>query len=193
MEASNVPVCRSCHNYMLKIDKRNPCPHCGNVEPLSKTRKISSVIPDDLQYDFDEDIADLANRTSSLTFDTLYGDLASHPKISRLLRDYSKPKDSQTKHISRNLPLEFLFPHLENLTLDPASLKVYFQLAVESQIIVTNARSFQEGMYRWSLILPDRLQEYGLTLDAWEKIRSIGDNDPIIQGELRKIMEAISE
>ena len=193
MEASDVPVCHSCHNYVLKLDEHNPCPHCGNVEPLSKTRRMSSVIPDDLQHDFKRDVTDLADRKSSLSFDTLYGDYASHPKISQLLRDYPKPKDPQTKPTSRNLPLEFLFPHLENLTLDPASLKVYFQLAVESQIIVTNARTFQEGMYHWSLILPDRLQEYGLTLDAWEEIQSIGDNDPIIQGELQKILKVISE
>jgi hypothetical protein len=64
---------------------------------------------------------------------------------------------------------------------------------VESKLIVTKATTFQEGMYHWSLLLPDRLQEYGLTLDAWEKIRSIGDNDPIIQGELQKIMNEITK
>jgi hypothetical protein len=191
LEALGMPVCRSCHNYVLKIDKRNPCPHCGNEEPLSKNRKMKSVIPDDLQYDFKEKISDLANRTSSLTFDTLYGDLASHPKISQLITDKPKLLDSQTKVVSQNLPLEFLFPHLENSTLDPASLKVYFQLAVEYQIIVKKAPTFQQGVYHWSLLLPDRLQEYGLTLDAWEKISSIGDNDPIIQGEVQKIIDAI--
>jgi hypothetical protein len=193
MEALEMPVCRSCHNYVLKIDKHNPCPHCGNEEPLVKNRKVKSVIPDDLQHNFSENVSDLANRRASLTFDTLYGDLASHPKISQLIGDYPRPKGSQSQPLSQNLPLEFLFPHLENTTLDPASLKVYFQLAVEYQLIVKKAPSFQEGMYHWSLLLPDRLQEYGLTLDAWEKISSIGDNDPIIQGELQKIMNAISK
>ena len=188
-----MPVCRSCHNYVLKIDRRNPCPHCGNEEPLTKNRKIKSVIPDDLQHNFKEDTSDLANRTVSLTFDTLYGDLASHPKISQLITDYPRPPNAVSKLVSQNLPLEFLFPNLENSTLDPASLKVYFQLAVEYQIIVKSASSFQEGMSHWSLLLPDRLQEYGLTLDAWERISSVGDNDPIIQGELQKIMDAVAQ
>ncbi len=177
----------------MKMDKSHPCPHCGNEEPLTKDREIKSVIPDDLMHNFGEDLTDLANRISSLSFEEMYGDFASLPKISNLIRKDLGAEKVQSRLVSQNLPLEFLFPHLENATLDPASLKVFFQLAIEYQIILKNASTFQEGMYRWSLLLPDRLQKFGLTLDAWDKISSVGDNDPIIQGELRKIMNMIND
>ena len=175
----------------MKLDENNPCPHCGHVEPLTKDREMKSVIPEELQYNFSNGIQDLANREASFTFDDLYGDIAANPKISQLVKEYPGAEKPETKTVSLNLPLEFLFPHLEHTTLDPASLKVYFQLAIEYQIILKNAKDYQEGAYRWNIILPDRLQEYGLTLDAWNKISSIGDNDPIIQGELKKILAAI--
>ena len=175
----------------MKIDKSHPCPHCGNEEPLTKDREIKSVIPDDLMYNFEGNVGDLANRTSSLSFEELYGDIATLPKISSLIEKLPGAEKFKSRLVSQNLPLEFLFPHLENATLDPASLKVYFQLAVEYQIILSNASTYQEGIYNWSLHLPDRLQEFGLTLDGWDKISSVGDNDPMIQSEFRKIMNAI--
>ena len=43
-------------------------------------------------------------------------------------------------------------------------------------------------MYRWSLLLPDRLQEYGLTNDVWERIADFGDKNPRMQEILRNLM-----
>ena len=102
----------------------------------------------------------------------------------------SKPESSPTP-ISQDVPLESLFPTLDDVSLDPASQKVYFQLSVEFQIILNKASNYRQGMYRWNLLLPDRLQEYGLTEEVWQMIAAQGDADEKIQEQLSKILRAI--
>jgi hypothetical protein len=99
--------------------------------------------------------------------------------------------ESSPTRISQDVPLESLFPTLENVSLDPASQKVYFQLSIEFQIILNKASNYRQGMFRWNLLLPDRLQEYGLTEEAWHIIAAQGDADERIQEHLNKILRAI--
>jgi len=67
--------------------------------------------------------------------------------------------------------------------------KVYLELSLEFQKVLDDAPSFQMGAYQWNQILPDRLQKYALTSEAWERISSIGDYDDEIQEELSKLIE----
>jgi hypothetical protein len=75
--------------------------------------------------------------------------------------------------------------------LTPTEKKVYLELSLEFQKVLDDAPSFQMGAYQWNQILPDRLQRYALTSEAWERISSIGDNNDEIQEELTKFIEEI--
>ncbi|MFX0051461.1 MAG: hypothetical protein ACFFAJ_17300 [Candidatus Hodarchaeota archaeon] len=75
------------------------------------------------------------------------------------------------------------------LFLTPTEKKVYLELSLEFQKVLDDAPSFQMGAYQWNQILPDRLQKYALTTEAWERISNIGDNSDEIQEELNKLIE----
>ncbi|MFX0170405.1 MAG: hypothetical protein ACFE9L_00640 [Candidatus Hodarchaeota archaeon] len=76
-----------------------------------------------------------------------------------------------------------------SLFLTPTEKKVYLELSLEFQKVLDDAPSFQMGAYQWNQILPDRLQKYALTIEAWERISNIGDNNDEIQEELNKLIE----
>ncbi len=54
-----------------------------------------------------------------------------------------------------------------------------------------DAPSFQMGAYQWNQILPELLQKYALTTDAWERISNIGDSNEEIQAQLNEMIEKI--
>ena len=163
---------------MGEIDEENPCTHCGNVASLTeRTEKdFKPIIPKDLQYDFKGGVGDRENKFI--------------PKTAQERYETRKSETAQ-KRVSQNIPLDSILPTIENAVLDPASLKVYFQLSIEYQIILDKASNYQEGAYSWNMILPDRLQSYGLTEDTWDKISSIGDNDKAIQKHLSQLLKKI--
>lgn len=167
----------------MKLDEDNPCPHCGSIETLSeRTEKdFKAVIPADLQYDWQKDITDDSNVYRVPTPQEMY----SPPK-----KRISVITPVQ-KRVSLDLPLNSILQTVDHPTLDPASQKVYYQLSVEFQIILDKAPNYREGVYRWNLMLSDRLQEYGLTQDAWNRISSIGDTDPKIQEQLNEILKRL--
>lgn len=95
--------------------------------------------------------------------------------------------------VSSQLPLEHIFPNpILSSPLTPTEQKVYLQLAIEFHIILSRAESYQDGVHRWSLILDDRLQGYGLTRDAWDKIAGQGDQDESLLLELHQLIQKIS-
>lgn len=183
MEATIIPVCKKCHNYVMKF----PCPHCGASESLIEREigEIKAIIPEELQFNWEDTVyrdksgkSIESNKRSVLPRDNFY-------QISQ--SDYGPLR------VSQQLPLESLFPPaLTDVPMTATEQKVYLQLSIEFQIILDGAKNYQDGMYRWSLLLPDRLQEYGLTTDVWERIANFGDNDPRMQDTLNKILSKIS-
>jgi hypothetical protein len=167
-----------------EIDKDNPCPHCGNTESLTERTDddFKPVIPEDLQYDFSKGGGNQNNRFIPMTPQEIYR--------TTNLTNVDIPRTAP-KRVSQDIPLESIIPTIENVSLDPASQKVYFQLSIEYQIILDKAPNYQEGVYRWNLLLPDRLQSYGLTEDAWHKISAIGDADDKIQEYLSHLLRRI--
>ncbi|MFX0086293.1 MAG: hypothetical protein ACFFAU_11475 [Candidatus Hodarchaeota archaeon] len=167
-----------------EIDKDNPCPHCGNTESLTERKEVDfkPVIPEDLQYDFKKGEEDLNNKFIPRTPKELYGTINYSPFVL--------PKPAP-KRVSQDIPLDSIIPTIDNVSLDPASQKVYFQLSIEYQIILDKAPNYQEGVYRWKLLLPDRLQSYGLTEDVWKRISAIGDLDDKIQEHLNYLLKKI--
>jgi len=164
---------------MGEIDEENPCPQCGEstASLTERTEKdFKPVIPKDLQYDFKGGVEIRENKFI--------------PKTAQERYETRKSETAQ-KRVSQNIPLDSILPTIENAVLDPASLKVYFQLSIEYQIILDKASNYQEGAYSWNMILPDRLQSYGLTEDTWDKISSIGDNDQAIQKHLSQLLKKI--
>ncbi|MFW9780138.1 MAG: hypothetical protein ACFFE8_14920 [Candidatus Heimdallarchaeota archaeon] len=158
-----------------------PCPHCGGTKTLTerKASEIKPVIPEDFQYDFEKGKSETAN---------VYSSSAGPKSISKQETDF------HLTPISLNVPfpLESIFPSIhEPIALDAASLKVYFQLALEFQIVLDEAANYREGVHRWQLLLPDRLQQYGLTEDAWERISRVGDSDDVIQNYLNKLIKRV--
>ena len=69
--------------------------------------------------------------------------------------------------------------------------KVYLQLSLEFRIILNKAPNYQDGMRNWILILQERLQSYGLTRENWDRISSIGDQDPALQKYLDQLIGKI--
>jgi hypothetical protein len=140
-----------------------PCPHCGGAETLTD-RKVTEIKPI-----IPEDIQ----------YDFKKGENDFRPTPVSL---------------DVTLPLESIFPEIsEPVGLDPASLKVYFQLSIEFQILLDKAPNYREGVYHWQLLLPDRLQEYGLTEDAWERISKVGDSDEVIQKHLNALIKQVHQ
>ncbi len=171
---------------MGEIDKDNPCPHCGITQSLTERTEedFKPVIPEELQYRFDREGKDPGNKFIPKTAQEIYRTTPEDKSSADL--DQSAPK-----RVSQDIPLDPILPTIENASLDPASQKVYYQLSIEYQIILDRAPNYQEGVYRWSLLLPDRLQNYGLTEDAWQNISSTGDSDPKIQEHLGLILRKI--
>jgi hypothetical protein len=60
---------------------------------------------------------------------------------------------------------------------------------LEFSLILDEAPSFQMGAYEWNLILPDRLQTFALTADAWERLSSLGDNNDELQNQLADLVD----
>ncbi|MFX0015276.1 MAG: hypothetical protein ACFFB2_09250 [Promethearchaeota archaeon] len=172
----------------MKLDEDNPCPHCGNIQTLTDRTddEFQPVIPQDLQFDFHKDIGDQTNIFRVPTHQEIYDKTSSKEGLP-----IPPPPTSSPTRVSQDIPLESIFPTLDNVSLDPASQKVYFQLSVEFQIILNNASNYRQGLFRWNLLLPDRLQEYGLTEEAWHKIAAKGDGDEKIQEQLNRLLRSL--
>ncbi|MFX0125370.1 MAG: hypothetical protein ACFFAE_17205 [Candidatus Hodarchaeota archaeon] len=97
----------------------------------------------------------------------------------------SEPKKSK-KHFL--VSLEFP-PPIENNELSPTEQRVYLQLSLEFHKTLDEAPSFQMGAYQWNQALPEILQRYALTPDAWERISEIGDQNEEIQAQLNDLLE----
>ncbi len=186
-----IPVCKKCHNYVMKLDEDNPCPHCGNMETLTDRLEedFRPVIPKDMQFDFHKEIGDDTNIYIAPTPQETYGTEGELPKPPEM----QETPDLAPKRVSQDIPLEDIFPIIENVSLDPASQKVYFQLSIEFQLILNKASNYRQGLFRWNLLLPERLQEYGLTEEAWQKIAAMGDGDEKIQEQLNRLLKSILE
>lgn len=47
-------------------------------------------------------------------------------------------------------------------------------------------------MYQWTnLLLPERLQSYGLTYESWERIAALGDKDVELKKQLEGLIKKI--
>ncbi len=86
--------------------------------------------------------------------------------------------------------MEFL-PHLKKSDLTPTEQKLYLHLSFEFQIELDSAPSFQVGAQEWYQKLPNKLQKYGLTVEEWERISTVGDNCDAIQGQLDELITKI--
>lgn len=94
--------------------------------------------------------------------------------------------------LNSQLPLENIFPQpIISSSLTPTEQKIYLQLTIEFQIILSKTFSYQEGLYRWSLLLDDRLQCYGLTRDAWKDIGDRGNQDKQLKTQLHTLFQKI--
>jgi len=196
----------------MKLDEDNPCPHCGNIETLTDRtdNDFKPVIPKNLQFDFKKGARAKDNIFIAPTPQEIYGegnfstnsDLPKPPQSEQsnsIPEGFPKPPPGQANgqpessptRLSQDVPLDSIFPTLDNVSLDPASQKVYFQLSIEFQIILNKASNYRQGLFRWNLLLPERLQEYGLTEEAWRKIAAQGDADEKIQEQLNRMLKSI--
>lgn len=113
-------------------------------------------------------------------------------ELKKLLKEPARERKN-TLQLSSQLPLETIFPRpILSSPLTPTEQKLYLQLAIEFQIILKTADSYQDGVYRWSLILDDRLQCYGLSREAWEQIAAQGDQDKPLQLQLHRLLQRIT-
>ncbi len=165
-----MPVCKKCHNYVTgKLEKGHPCPHCGNEDSLSDRTEgdYRSLFSNEIQQDYNPPPSNYSNQNTA-------------PQTKNSIRLYT------------DLPLEFLFPQgVSNSILPITEQKVYLQLSLEFRIILNKAPNYQDGMRNWILILQERLQSYGLTRENWDRISSIGDQDPALQEYLDQLIGTI--
>ncbi len=165
-----MPVCKKCHNYVTgKLEKGHPCPHCGNEDSLSDRTEgdYRSLFSNEIQQDYNPPPSNYSNQNTA-------------PQTKNSIRLYT------------DLPLEFLFPQgVSNSILPITEQKVYLQLSLEFRIILNKAPNYQDGMRNWILILQERLQSYGLTRENWDRISSIGDQDPALQKYLDQLIGKI--
>jgi hypothetical protein len=94
--------------------------------------------------------------------------------------------------VSSDVPLESIFPpSIPDASLPATEQKIYLQLSLEFRIILDRANNYQEGMQNWTMVLPDRLQTYGLNRETWDRIASLGDRDPQLQEQLKFLIRKI--
>lgn len=99
---------------------------------------------------------------------------------------------SRIKKINTDLSSLLEFPEpVKHIELTPTEQKVYLQLSLEFQKALDTAPSFQIGAYKWNQTLPELIQRYALTPDAWERISEIGDQNEEIQAQLNEMIEKI--
>ena len=177
----------------MNLDEDNPCPHCGNIQTLTDRTEddFKPIIPKDLQYDFRGEMGANSNIFIPPTPQEIHGNESGLPKPPGMDTDLPRPPQPAMKRISQDIPLDNIIPTIEDVSLDPASQKVYFQLSIEFQIILNKASNYRQGLFRWNLLLPDRLQEYGLTVEAWKGIAAQGDADERIQEQLNRLLRSI--
>ena len=120
-------------------------------------------------------------------------------KLNRTLKDLDELlmktsiQSQNSIQLTSHLPLEEILPQpIISSSLAPTEQKVYLQLAIEFQIILSKAFSYQGGLYLWSLLLDDRLQYYGLTRDAWDSIAIRGNQDKQLRRQLHTLIEKIT-
>ena len=125
--------------------------------------------------------------------------MSEKKKSNQTLKDlYELLIESSTQsqdliQLNSQLPLENIFPQpIISSSLTPTEQKIYLQLVIEFQIILSKTFSYQEGLYRWSLLLDDRLQCYGLTRDAWEDIADQGSQDKQLEVQLLHLFQKIT-
>ena len=152
-----------------KLEKGHPCPHCGNEDTLT----------------------DRSEKEYRSIFTTDISDTYSQPTNS--YSNFSDPSDSNSPiKLYTDLPLEFLFPQgTGNSQLPITEQKIYLQLSLEFRIILDKANNYQDGMKNWTVVLPERLQAYGLTREAWDRIASVADKDQGIQDYLKVLIRKI--
>ncbi|MFX1513531.1 MAG: hypothetical protein ACFFCQ_13180 [Promethearchaeota archaeon] len=187
-----IPVCKNCRNYIMKLDEDNPCPHCGNKLTLTDRNdgEIKPIIPEEFQADFTKPL-DLSERSLS-DIDPFYLQAQKQTQTPTQDYNYNEPICSTPLKLRQDLPLEAVLPpSLPDVPLTATEQKVYLQLSVEFHIIMDRAENYRTGLYNWNLILPERLQEYGLTNDAWERIAAIGDNDEKLQRQLNDLLQRL--
>ena len=100
-------------------------------------------------------------------------------------------KEIESKVEMRKIPIIKSFPvhiSIEKCELTPTEQRVYLQLSLEFSLILDEAPSFQMGAYEWNLILPERLQTFALTADAWERLSTIGDISEELQQQLADLV-----
>ena len=102
--------------------------------------------------------------------------------------------DSQTdsRPHMKKMPLITAFPPTVESELTPTEQRVYLQLSLEFSLVLDDAVSFQMGAYEWNLILPDRLQTFALSADAWERISALGDDCEELQNQLAELVTQYS-
>ncbi|NHJ01778.1 MAG: hypothetical protein EAX86_06515 [Candidatus Heimdallarchaeota archaeon] len=109
-----------------------------------------------------------------------------------MIEDKETEEDLNTIKLSYHLPLDFIFPKsLASSKLTSTEQKIYLQLAIEFDLILSKAISYQDGIYSFEQIINDRLQHYGLTRDAWDYIASHGDQDKQLQIQFHKLTKKI--
>ncbi|MHA1974587.1 MAG: hypothetical protein ACTSW1_16425 [Candidatus Hodarchaeales archaeon] len=95
-------------------------------------------------------------------------------------------------NIEERLPLEdIISKYVVDASLSATEQKIYYQLVIEFQIILSKSPSFQKALFTWDYLLDDRLQEYGLTRNVWDRIQIQAKKDPKIKAQYDKLVAKI--
>ena len=124
--------------------------------------------------------------------------LLKKKELNKTLKDLNEVLLKPSNHLQApiqlktQLPLEKILPQpIISSALTPTEQNIYLHLAIELQIIFSKASSYQEGLYRWSLLLDDRLLCYGLTRNAWDDIAKRGNQDKQLETQLHILFQKI--
>ena len=100
--------------------------------------------------------------------------------------------NSKPRKISFDIPSYIdLLPHLKKSDLTSTEQKLYLHLSFEFQLELDSAPTFQLGAQEWCQKLPNKLQKYGLNVEEWERISTVGDNCDAIQSQLDELLTKI--
>lgn len=72
-----------------------------------------------------------------------------------------------------------------------SEIKVWFMISLKYRKLLHESETYMEAMTKWQEILPEELSRYALTIDAWERISEICDNDDTLNALLDKVAEKL--
>ena len=108
------------------------------------------------------------------------------------MKDEKTSSDLKKMSLNISAILESL-PPIKKLDLTPTEQKIYLRLAIEFKRLADGSENYLIAANKWSQSLSQRLAQFGITTDEWDRISAIGDNSTEIQDQVKDLIKQLEK